>query len=240
MACVSYCNAVRPVDADWAWSSLWEGQWRVVGHVTGPSSHTIVCGPSPSGPPLLSREEIALAARWARGVPVKAIAADSGRSTPKIRALLAGVKHTLMLRSEAQFVFLLGGSTREDRPSETGVNAPEGLEATIEGDGPDARLLLRYRCASWRLPQTLSAAERSVVLDLLAGASRGDIALSRGTSQRTVANQMASIFRKLRVGSRIELLAVLRPSPVVPAGAAGAAGRAGGVPAVREAAAPLW
>jgi DNA-binding CsgD family transcriptional regulator len=240
MACVSYCNAVRPVDADWAWSSLWDGEWRVVGHVTGPSSHTIVCGPSPSGPPLLSREEIALAARWARGVPVKAIAADSGRSTPKVRELLAGVKHTLMLRSEAQFVFLLGGSTREDRSSESGVPAPEGLEATIEGDGPDARLLLRYRCASWRLPQTLSAAERSVVLDLLAGASRGDIALSRGTSQRTVANQMASIFRKLRVGSRIELLAVLRPSPVVPAGAASAAGRAGGAPAVREAAAPLW
>jgi DNA-binding NarL/FixJ family response regulator len=231
MACVSYFNAVRPVDADWAWSSLWEGEWRVVSHVTGPSSQTIVCGPSPSGPALLSREEIALATRWARGVPVKAIAADSGRSAPKVRELLARVKRTLMLRSDAQLVFLLGGSNREGRLPGSEVPAPEGLEASIEGDGPDMRLLLRYSGPSWRLPQTLSAAERSVVLDLLGGASRCDIALSRGTSPRTVANQMASIFRKLRVSSRVELLAVLRPPVAV--GAAGA-------PAFRAAPGPLW
>jgi DNA-binding NarL/FixJ family response regulator len=213
MACVSYCNPVRPVDADWAWSSLWDGTWKVLGHGTGASSHTIVCSPAPYHPttPLLSREETVLLAGWARGVPLKAIAADSGRSLARVRELLARVKRKLMLRSDAQLVFLFGGSDGGGVCPGPHVPPPDGLQATIEGDGPGERLLLRYRCPTWRLPQTLSAAERSVVLDLLGGASRRDIALSRGTSPRTVANQMASIFRKLRVGSRVELLAVLRP-----------------------------
>lgn len=51
----------------------------------------------------------------------------------------------------------------------------------------------------------LSDAERDVVAALLAGDSNRDIAARRGTSVRTVANQVASIFRKLGVASRAEL-----------------------------------
>lgn len=213
MACASYCNPVRPVDADWAWSSLWDGEWRVLGHGTVASSHTIVCSPAPCHPrtPLLSRDETVVVAGWAKGVPLKAIASDLGRSVARVRELLASVKRKLMLRSDAPLVFLFGVSERGDAFPEPHVPPPDGMKATIEGDAPGERLILRYRCPTWRLPQALSAAERSVVLDLLDGASRRDIALSRGTSPRTVANQMASIFRKLRVGLRVELLAVLRP-----------------------------
>lgn len=53
----------------------------------------------------------------------------------------------------------------------------------------------------------LTAAEREVVTLLLEHLSNAEIAERRGTSLRTVANQVASIFRKLGVQSRSELVA---------------------------------
>jgi DNA-binding CsgD family transcriptional regulator len=59
----------------------------------------------------------------------------------------------------------------------------------------------------------LTPAEREVALAVLAGLSNADIARARGSSARTVANQVASVFRKLGVRSRAEL-AALGPSLV--------------------------
>ena len=53
----------------------------------------------------------------------------------------------------------------------------------------------------------LSAREREVLAALLAGRSNAQIAAELGTASRTVANQVASIFRKLGVSSRAELAA---------------------------------
>ncbi|MCK6537711.1 MAG: helix-turn-helix transcriptional regulator [Polyangiaceae bacterium] len=52
---------------------------------------------------------------------------------------------------------------------------------------------------------TLSAAEREVALLVAHGLSNAEIARARGVSPNTVANQIASLFRKLGVGSRLEL-----------------------------------
>jgi DNA-binding NarL/FixJ family response regulator len=51
----------------------------------------------------------------------------------------------------------------------------------------------------------LTAAENSVASAVLSGRSNRDIALARRTSLRTVANQVAALYRKLGVGSRAEL-----------------------------------
>lgn len=56
-------------------------------------------------------------------------------------------------------------------------------------------------------PAILTASEQSVFRALLAGQSNSAIAASRGRASRTIANQVAAIFRKLHVGSRAELLA---------------------------------
>ena len=53
----------------------------------------------------------------------------------------------------------------------------------------------------------LSAAERAVAHDAALGLSNLAIARRRRRSQRTVANQLASAFRKLGVSSRAELVA---------------------------------
>ena len=56
-------------------------------------------------------------------------------------------------------------------------------------------------------PARLTPAERAVVALLLEGKTNRQICRARKTSVRTVANQVASIFRKLAVGSRAELIA---------------------------------
>jgi DNA-binding CsgD family transcriptional regulator len=60
----------------------------------------------------------------------------------------------------------------------------------------------------------LSSAERAIATLAAAGLTNAAIAKCRGKSVHTVANQLASTLRKLRVGSRYELAARLAPCPV--------------------------
>jgi DNA-binding CsgD family transcriptional regulator len=53
---------------------------------------------------------------------------------------------------------------------------------------------------------SLSEAERAIVDSLLSGKRIGAIARERGTSPRTVGHQIASVYRKLDISSRRELL----------------------------------
>jgi DNA-binding CsgD family transcriptional regulator len=59
----------------------------------------------------------------------------------------------------------------------------------------------------------LTDAERAIAAAIREGQSNAAIARARGTSVRTVANQVAMLFRKLGVSSRVELIAALyRPT----------------------------
>jgi DNA-binding NarL/FixJ family response regulator len=51
----------------------------------------------------------------------------------------------------------------------------------------------------------LTPAQQAVIREVLRGASNQDIARTRGVSVRTVANQLAAVYRKLGVRSRAEL-----------------------------------
>lgn len=55
----------------------------------------------------------------------------------------------------------------------------------------------------------LSAAESLVLAELVTGRSNRQIAETRGTSLRTVTNQVSAVFRKLGVRSRSELVLLL-------------------------------
>lgn len=60
-----------------------------------------------------------------------------------------------------------------------------------------------------RMIDGLTEAEQSVVALVLDGHDNASIAAARSRSPRTVANQLARIFRKLGVSSRAELAAKL-------------------------------
>ncbi|MFO7563384.1 MAG: helix-turn-helix transcriptional regulator [Enhygromyxa sp.] len=60
-----------------------------------------------------------------------------------------------------------------------------------------------------RLPAVLSESEQEVARALIAGHSNAEIARARGTSSKTVSNQLYAMYRKLGVGTREELVALL-------------------------------
>jgi DNA-binding NarL/FixJ family response regulator len=68
-------------------------------------------------------------------------------------------------------------------------------------------VVLSFPVTPTELPGVLTAAERAVVEAVLLGKTNPEIAKERGTSPRTVANQLANAFQKLEVSSRGELAA---------------------------------
>jgi DNA-binding NarL/FixJ family response regulator len=73
-------------------------------------------------------------------------------------------------------------------------------------------VLISFPLIAQRRLEVLTEAEREVALLMLEGASNAEIARARGSAVRTVANQAASIFRKLGVCSRRELAALCAPA----------------------------
>lgn len=84
------------------------------------------------------------------------------------------------------------------------MEAPRGLVAerfAIDG--------MEFVAFTWKpeheLPR-LTPAERGVLELLLRGATNAEIGEARQASARTIANQVASLLRKLRATSRYELI----------------------------------
>jgi DNA-binding NarL/FixJ family response regulator len=100
---------------------------------------------------------------------------------------------------------IMGGRQRKHRS----VPIPEGLEG-IRLDPP----LEEFAVLWWPLepPPALAKlppGEAAVARLAASGFSNKEIALARKRSERTIANQLASIYRKLGVGSRANLTAYL-------------------------------
>ena len=76
-------------------------------------------------------------------------------------------------------------------------------------------LIIELPCEPDDLPTCLTQAERAVVTLVLEGHSNREIADARRARYRTVANQLAAIYKKLGVASRTELVATLS-APAAP------------------------
>ncbi len=89
-------------------------------------------------------------------------------------------------------------------------NSTVPAPAELRANSFDAELvLLSFPVAPPELPEILTEAEREVARLVYDGAKNGDIARARGVSVKTIGNQLESIYRKLRVGSRVELVLLL-------------------------------
>jgi DNA-binding NarL/FixJ family response regulator len=89
------------------------------------------------------------------------------------------------------------------------LGAPPGLVVDTFELGEHSYALLEWPAADRRVPEKLTPCEREILALVLAGLDNAEIARRRRRSVRTVAHQVESIFRRLRVGSRLELFAVL-------------------------------
>ena len=94
---------------------------------------------------------------------------------------------------------------KKKRPRARPPQAPAGVSALESEDG--SVMVLSFALAEGRA-KGLTPAESGVVALILRGRSNAEIAAARRVSERTVANQIANVFRKLGVSSRLELVAL--------------------------------
>ena len=87
------------------------------------------------------------------------------------------------------------------------VRPPSGLEAYTFQVAGDEYAMFAFAIPEMKLPAGLSAAEREVARAVVEGQSNKEIAVTRSTSPYTVANQLRSIYAKLGVSNRLELIA---------------------------------
>ena len=106
-----------------------------------------------------------------------------------------------------------GRPARPPRPARSGAAAPStlvdppvppGLVVTPLDLGAEKLVVFSFEPAQSGARE-LTPTEMAIVGLLIQGRSNAEIARVRGRSANTVANQVAAIFRKLRVSSRLEL-----------------------------------
>jgi DNA-binding NarL/FixJ family response regulator len=98
-----------------------------------------------------------------------------------------------------------------DSSKDVGLAAMRPERASRLRVGPD-----EYLVFSMPSSRNLTRAEWDVAWLVVAGRKNRQIAEKRGTTLRTVANQVASIYRKLSINRRAELVALLAVCPRVP------------------------
>ena len=158
----------------------------------------------------------------------KVIAGDLGVGISTVSTHLAHLTTKLKARGRAQLMAVVPSlfsptaaslSPREGPrlPSPRGNCSDPShspLFLSMQRFGHDAKewVLLSFPVIPARFWERLTSAECAVVTLVLRGCTNAQIAKQRRRSDRTVANQVFQIFKKLGVSSRAELLSsVLRP-----------------------------
>jgi DNA-binding NarL/FixJ family response regulator len=151
----------------------------------------------------------------ARGYALKFIAYELGLTASTISSCVASARSKLGLRSDVELIAMFCRLDQPDQPeqhAEPELCAPRGLrKSALVHKGAHLLVLSFLRC-DFEVPACLSDAERYVLGFLLSGEAMAKIAARRGTSLHTVCNQVASIYKKVGVGSRAELVSKLRRS----------------------------
>ncbi len=102
----------------------------------------------------------------------------------------------------------MSGETDHDHRLRSGAEAVELADGLV---------LIRLPEADPRFPPgLLTATEQEVAREVFGGASNSEVAERRGVSVKTIANQLRSIYDKLGVTSRVEMVVALLGPPASP------------------------
>jgi DNA-binding NarL/FixJ family response regulator len=96
-----------------------------------------------------------------------------------------------------------------DHSAPGNTTSPGTSDVSFFSVGPDEFAIIPVAGDPAPCLANLSAAETRVLAELAIGRSNREIATSRGTSLRTITNQVSAVFRKLGVRSRSELVLLL-------------------------------
>ncbi len=188
--------ADSPLEAMNLWEGLVDGQWSLLDVVDTDGRTFTVLHKNPievGSRVALSERERQVAWLTGRGHHVKLVAYELGVSASTVRTQLRSALRKLNVEDIAGLHRLIDS-----------VERPEDISSL-----DDLRLLALAQ-APPSLPDALTEAEAEVALLVYEGLSNREIALERGTSERTAANQLTAIYRKLDIASRHELVQCLQ------------------------------
>ncbi len=184
------------------WRGLVAGEWSLVDHWEQDGRRYLAAyrnRPHVQDPRALTQQERLVLRFAALGASNKDIAFTLGLSTTSVGMAISQITRKLRCRRSDLSAWIDPAKAQHAalamRPGELGI-----LSVPHAVGGPKAELL--------------SVAQRAVVDQVLRGKSNAQIAKARGTSPRTVANQLRQVFERLGVGSRAELVSTLTRSNV--------------------------
>ena len=94
--------------------------------------------------------------------------------------------------------------SRGDVAERAMFGAPPGLTLEPNEEGLEGAVVVSFPVVAARPREPLTRAESEVLAAVGLGLSNHEIARRRGVAMRTIANQLAEVFRKLGVRSRLE------------------------------------
>lgn len=189
----------------WLWLGLTRGVIEVVDHFNAEDcSHVVVrARRAPTPRAGLTPRNIEILRRLVRGEAQKTVALELGLAPSTVASHAASCLTAMGFRCRTQSVPLLLAISL--RATEQRVSGPT-LRGTSLRNAWGVCTVLSASAITCGLGNELSQAERAVVSSVLDGCSNDEIARVRGTSERTVANQLGSAFQKLGVGCRSGLI----------------------------------
>lgn len=190
------------------WTALVDGRWSLVDHFESDGRRFVLAmenAPDAPDPRALAPSERALVGYLAMGHATKLIAYELGLPEGTVSTRTRAVMRKLGVRTRAELVerFATLRATAFERATIVGEPLVIGLSTD-----PASEL------------DALTAAEREVARLAARGRRNAEIARARGTSERTVANLLQAVYRKLRIGSRTELARHLARTSAPPPDAA--------------------
>ncbi len=192
-------TTLEQADALLHWNELTDGGYVLLDHVDSDQRRYVVAyklGELANGrAPTLSARERYVLERILLGARNKSIASELGVSSPHITGITQRALAKIGARSTADLTRVL--------------RARSSLVLSELAVGGETLVALGYRDETADSLSSLTDAERKVAHAVLEGRSQREIALERGVSARTVASQVASIYRKIGVSGRRELTAKL-------------------------------
>jgi DNA-binding CsgD family transcriptional regulator len=157
----------------------------------------------------LTPREGHVAAHIAAGLSNKLAAYSLGLSEGAVAGAVTQVLHKLRLKGRAE---LLGVGAVLGVAWLQGEGRSRVAATEIRAGSPPAKIAFASSPTAPILSQ-LSPAEREVATAIMEGRTHEEIAIQRGVSKHTVANQAAAIYRRLGIAGRAELIALAHSKP---------------------------
>ena len=212
-------------DAQQIWEALTQGEWALLRHFDRDGRRYLCVRPSLPGqtPSALRQGERRVASLAQQGLSSKQIAYELGVSPAAVSRQLGCALRKLGLRNASELSRSSVEWQEEGPPSGVfprrshRILPPPGLEVSPSTD-PAEDAVLAFPLLRRTALDLLSPVEQEVVGLLVAGHSVPEVARARQRSRHTIDNQVRTIYAKLGIGSRQELVraALGSDEPVLP------------------------